>query len=73
GNYWLKDTVRGFVGWQYGLVWLNADGSLDTTRTPRSIGGTGALYRIKQLPDGKFLCGGGRVSLRARKFPPYSA
>ncbi|MCO6483593.1 MAG: hypothetical protein J5I62_12460, partial [Flavobacteriales bacterium] len=60
GNYWLRDSVRGFVGWQYGLVWLNSDGSLDTTRIHRSIGGPfGALHLLKQLPDGKFLCGGG--------------
>ncbi|MEB2341778.1 MAG: hypothetical protein OZ932_07205, partial [Flavobacteriia bacterium] len=60
GNYWLRDSVRGFVGWQYGLVWLNSDGSLDTTRIHRSIGGAfGAMEHIREMPDGKFMCSGG--------------
>lgn len=60
GNFWLKDTLRGFVGWQYGLVWLNTDGSLDTTRIHRSIGGPfGAMEHIREMPDGKFMCSGG--------------
>lgn len=60
GNHWLRDTVRGFLGWQYGLVWLNSDGSLDTTRIHRSIGGPfGAMEHIRQMPDGKFMCSGG--------------
>ncbi len=60
GNYWLRDSIRGFVGWQYGLVWLNTDGSLDTTRIHRSIGGPfGAMEHIREMPDGKFMCSGG--------------
>ncbi|MBS1936189.1 MAG: T9SS type A sorting domain-containing protein [Bacteroidetes bacterium] len=59
GNFMLHDPARGHVG-MYGLVWLNTDGSLDTTMVPRSIGGPiGAFEHIQQQPDGKFLCSGG--------------
>ncbi|MCC6839459.1 MAG: delta-60 repeat domain-containing protein, partial [Flavobacteriales bacterium] len=60
GNFTLWDTLHGYMGWQYGLVWLNTNGSLDTTRIHRSIGGpNGAFEHIKQMPDGKFLLSGG--------------
>ncbi|MCO5276334.1 MAG: T9SS type A sorting domain-containing protein [Flavobacteriales bacterium] len=59
GNFWLHDTLRGFVAMDYGLVWLNNDGSLDTTRIHRRINLFGAITRIQELPDGRFICGGG--------------
>jgi hypothetical protein len=58
GNYELLDTLRGFVGWGYGLVWLNSDGNLDTTRIHRWIGGGGIINRVRALADGRFICGG---------------
>lgn len=59
GNFSLHDTLRGFTAMDYGLVWLNNDGSLDTTRIHRRINLFGAIWRIQELPDGKFICGGG--------------
>ncbi|HMN05879.1 MAG TPA: T9SS type A sorting domain-containing protein [Flavobacteriales bacterium] len=59
GSHQLLDTVRGFVGPGYGLVWLNADGSLDTTRVHRKVAPWGWIKRIHELPDGKFICSGG--------------
>ncbi len=59
GNHALNDTLRGFVGWQYGLVWLNSDGSLDTTRIHRRISPWGSIWRINELSDGRFICAGG--------------
>ena len=58
GNYDLYDTLRGFVGPGYGLVWLNTDGSLDTTRVHRYITPWGVILRIAQLADGKLIAGG---------------
>jgi hypothetical protein len=38
----------------YGLVWVTNTGLVDTTRTPRTS--TYSIYKIKALPDGKFIC-----------------
>jgi hypothetical protein len=38
----------------YGLVWVTNTGAVDTTRTPRTS--TFSIYKIKALPDGKFIC-----------------
>ncbi len=59
GNYPLHDTLHGFVDMSYGLVWLNNDGSLDTTRIHRRINPYGTIWSIQELPDGRFICGGG--------------
>lgn len=59
GSRELRDSVRGFVGHDYGLVWLNTDGSLDTTRVHRKVAPWGAIRRIHELPDGKFICSDG--------------
>jgi len=56
GNHNLSDTARGFVG-RYQLIWFTSTGYLDTTRTHRS-GGSCAVYRFKELPNGQFICNG---------------
>jgi uncharacterized delta-60 repeat protein len=45
-------------GWSglHNLIWFTNTGRLDTTRAPRK--GNGVIYRIKELPDGKFMCTG---------------
>jgi uncharacterized delta-60 repeat protein len=45
-------------GWSglYNLIWFTNTGRLDTTRAPRK--GNGVIYRILELPDGKFMCTG---------------
>jgi len=56
GNHNLSDTARGFVG-RHQLIWLTSTGCLDTTRIHRS-GGSCAVYRFKELPNGQFICNG---------------
>ncbi|MBK7286690.1 MAG: delta-60 repeat domain-containing protein [Flavobacteriales bacterium] len=58
-----RDSVRGFVGW-YSLIWLNNDGSLDTTRIHRQS--EGPIVRFKELPDGKFICNGSGGMVQGR-------
>jgi uncharacterized delta-60 repeat protein len=55
GTHSLDDIARGFVGY-YNLIWFTNTGYLDTTRTHRQ--GNGSVFKIKELPDGKFLCAG---------------
>ena len=45
-------------GWSglYNLIWFTNTGRLDSTRAPRK--GNGVIYRIQELPDGKFMCTG---------------
>jgi len=59
----VRDSVRGFVGW-YSLIWLNNDGSLDTTRIHRQS--EGPIVRFKELPDGKFICNGSGGMVQGR-------
>ena len=56
GTHALYDSIRGFVG-LYNLIWITADGRLDTTRVHRR--GNGDLSKMRELPDGKFIIGGG--------------
>ena len=56
GYHQLYDTAHGFVGSNFGLIWINNKGELDTTKTPRHA--NGPVYAIGQLPDGKFICSG---------------
>lgn len=55
GFHSLSDTERGFVG-SYELIWLTNTGLLDTTRVHRNANGT--ILRLKQTPEGKFMCYG---------------
>lgn len=55
GTHQLNDPVRGFVGY-YNLIWFTNSGCLDTTRIHRQSNGT--IRRIRQQPDGRFLCSG---------------
>ena len=55
GAHELSDTVRGYVG-LYNLIWITAEGRLDTTRVHRKANGD--LMRIRELSDGKFIIGG---------------
>jgi uncharacterized delta-60 repeat protein len=55
GTHQLNDPVRGFVGY-YNLIWFTNSGYLDTTRIHRQSNGT--IRRIRQQPDGRFLCSG---------------
>jgi hypothetical protein len=59
GSHLLTDPVRGFTG-MHQLVWMDSIGELDTTRIHRKANGW--LASILQLPDGKFITGGGGVS-----------
>ncbi|MBX2979753.1 MAG: hypothetical protein KF905_10695 [Flavobacteriales bacterium] len=45
-------------GWSglHNLIWFTNTGRLDSTRAPRK--GNGVIYRIQELPDGKFMCTG---------------
>ncbi len=56
GNHLLNDSIRGFMGWHQ-LIWFTNTGHLDTTRTHRT-GGSCAIYRFKELPNGQFICNG---------------
>jgi uncharacterized delta-60 repeat protein len=56
GTHTLYDTARGFVG-LYNLIWLTNTGRLDTTKVHRRANGD--LMTIQELPDGKFIVGGG--------------
>jgi len=56
GTHGLSDTVRGYVG-LYNLIWITAEGRLDTTRVHRKC--NGGLDTVKELADGSFLVGGG--------------
>ena len=56
GTHELSDTVRGYVG-LYNLIWITAEGRLDTTRVHRKC--NGGLDTVKELADGSFLIGGG--------------
>jgi len=56
GTHGLSDTVRGYVG-LYNLIWITAEGRLDTTRVHRRC--NGVLNTLMQLADGTFLVGGG--------------
>ena len=56
GTHGLSDTVRGYVG-LYNLIWITAEGRLDTTRVHRKC--NGVLNTLTQLADGSFLVGGG--------------
>ena len=56
GNHQLWDSIRGYVG-RHQLIWFTNTGSLDTTRTHRS-GGSCAVYRFAELPNGRFICSG---------------
>jgi uncharacterized delta-60 repeat protein len=40
----------------HNFIWFTNTGHLDTTKVHRS--GSGAIYLIKQMPDGKFICSG---------------
>ena len=55
GSHMLSDSIRGFVG-IHNFIWFTNTGYLDTTRTHRQA--NGAIYRFKELPDGKFICSG---------------
>jgi len=55
GSHGVQDPVHGFNG-QYSLVWFSNTGWLDTTRIHRQT--NGAIYRIAQLNNGQFYCGG---------------
>ncbi|MBL0129659.1 MAG: T9SS type A sorting domain-containing protein [Flavobacteriales bacterium] len=55
GTHQLNDPVRGFVGY-YNLIWFSNTGYLDTTRVHRQ--GNGSITRIREQPDGRFLCSG---------------
>ncbi len=69
GNYVLSDSVRGFVGHGYGLVWLNNMGTLDTTRIHRYIGQGSTITRLRELSDGKILCGGRLLQFEGEQVP----
>ncbi|MBX7128453.1 MAG: T9SS type A sorting domain-containing protein [Flavobacteriales bacterium] len=56
GTHALYDSIRGFVG-LYNLIWITADGRLDTTRVHRR--GNGDLDTILELADGSFMISGG--------------
>ncbi|MEZ4807352.1 MAG: T9SS type A sorting domain-containing protein [Flavobacteriales bacterium] len=56
GSHQLSDSIRGFQG-RYQLIWFTDQGYLDTTRTHRT-GGNCAVYRLKELPNGQFICSG---------------
>lgn len=56
GTHELTDTARGFNG-LYNLIWITADGRLDTTRVHRR--GNGDLSKMRELLDGSFIIGGG--------------
>lgn len=60
GDHPLNDTARDFMGF-YQLVWLDSSGELDTTRIHRK--GNGTLWSILELPDGRFITGGGGVTM----------
>jgi uncharacterized delta-60 repeat protein len=55
GSHGVHDPTHGFNG-QYSLVWFSNTGWLDTTRIHRQT--DGAIYRIAQLDNGQFYCGG---------------
>jgi len=63
GSHVVNDTARGFVG-LYQLVWITHTGALDTTRIHRK--GNGTLWSIEELPDGKFIAGGGVTQFEGR-------
>ena len=55
GVHLLEDSIRGFMGY-HNFIWFTNTGYLDTTRIHRW--GDGAIFRFKELPDGKFICSG---------------
>ena len=55
GRHGVNDPVRAHVG-LYSLIWFTNAGHYDTTRAPCAA--NGAIYRIAQLPNGQFYCGG---------------
>ncbi|MBX2982129.1 MAG: T9SS type A sorting domain-containing protein [Flavobacteriales bacterium] len=69
GNFQLNDTANGFTGPGFGLIWLNSDGSLDTTRIHRYIGQGSTITRLRELSDGKILCGGRLLQFEGEQVP----
>ncbi len=63
GDYYLEDSTRGFVG-LYSLIWFSNQGYLDTTKTHRQS--AGPILRIKEMPNGKFMCSGGGGQVQGR-------
>ena len=55
GVHDLHDTIRGYTG-LHCLIWFSNTGYLDTTKTHRKC--AGALFRFRELPDGKFIGSG---------------
>jgi len=60
GSHIVTDSARGFFG-GYQLVWMDSIGELDTTMVHRQA--NGVLWSIQELPDGKFITGGGGVTM----------
>ena len=55
GDFILSDTIRGHVG-SYDLVGFSNTGYYDTTRTPRRCEPGRAMFGMKELPNGQFIC-----------------
>ena len=56
GLHHLYDTEGTHLG-LHNFIWFTNTGHVDTTRIHRK--GNGAIYRFKELPDGKFIVSGG--------------
>jgi hypothetical protein len=55
GLHTLNDPENGLAG-HYNFVWFTNTGHLDQTKVHRK--GSGAIYMVKQLANGRFLCSG---------------
>jgi hypothetical protein len=63
GVHLLEDSIRGYMGY-HNFIWFSNTGHLDTTRVHRW--GDGAIFRFKELPDGKFICSGTNTTFESQ-------